>query len=127
MKVVRIKKGHVEILEIEKTLEGYYKALKCNYIDIIPLKINNKTYDFIIDDEAKFKSHYPNILLSNKDNKIVDYIANDVIICNSIETEDGLDEDELTDLDIKNIKRWVATCEKRIDLKCCVFSLVLKI
>ena len=126
MKVIKIKNGEAEVLDIENSLDSYHKVLNCNLIDIISLKINNKNYDFIIDDEGKLKEHYANIFLIKNDTP-VDYLANDVIICNSVETDDGLDEGDLTELDIESIKNWVNDCEKLINLENCCFSLILKI
>ena len=126
MKVIKIKNGEAEVLDIENSLNSYHNVLNCSLIDIISLKINNKNYDFIIDDEGKLKEHYANIFLVKNDIP-VDHLANDVIICNSVETDDGLDEGELTDSDIENIKNWIDNCEKLINLENCYFSLILKI
>lgn len=39
-------------IEIENTLNAFYKALKCNLIDIVERKIGGVWYDIIVDDEG---------------------------------------------------------------------------
>ena len=41
---------------IEKSLEGYYKLLDCDCIDIVRRKIGGKYFDVICDDEALLKA-----------------------------------------------------------------------
>lgn len=45
-------KGTAEIVEIDKSLDGYYKALNCRCIDIVQRYIGGRPYDIICDDEA---------------------------------------------------------------------------
>lgn len=41
-----------EEITIDHSLEGFYKALDCSYIDIVTRKIAGKRFDIICDDEA---------------------------------------------------------------------------
>ena len=90
---------------IDANIHSYYKELNCDVIDIVTLPLGKKKFDFIIDDEGKLKEHIVNFYIV-KGNKIVDYIANDCIICNFKHTENGTIETSLTDEDIKTIIKW---------------------
>lgn len=103
MKIIKLTKNKLETINIEKKLDNYYKQLNCSIIDIVTVKINNKQYDLIIDDEGKLKDHEPILLFLDKDHDLIDYIATSCLICNSKETKDGIEEDSLTEQDIKDI------------------------
>ena len=45
----------VEVVEIEKSLQSYYKILNCDCIDIVSRKIGGKEFDIICDDEGLLK------------------------------------------------------------------------
>ena len=45
----------VEIVDIEPTLEEYYRLLQCDLIDIVPRKIGGEWFDVMCDDEGTFK------------------------------------------------------------------------
>lgn len=45
-----------KLIDIDLTLENYYKILKCRLIDITERKINGKYFDIIVDDEGLFDS-----------------------------------------------------------------------
>ena len=53
--LVDVKSNIIEVCEIEKKLESYYKILNCNLIDIVSMKIGNKNFDIICDDEGLMK------------------------------------------------------------------------
>lgn len=118
MKVLKFEKGQAHVKRIEGNLKGYYEALNCDLIDIIEIKINNKYYSIILDQEGKLKeNHIPNLIFINKHNKIIDYIANDFIICNTEETDDRLIEASLKDSDIKELLNYFKSCKHYIDFE----------
>lgn len=43
-----------EVVEIEKSLESYYKILDCTCIDITSRKIGDREFDIVCDDEGLF-------------------------------------------------------------------------
>lgn len=43
--------------KIPDTLEGYYKLLDCEFIDIVSRQIDGKYFDFVCDDEGRLKDH----------------------------------------------------------------------
>ena len=45
----------VQIIDIEPTLDEYYKTLDCSCIDIVERKIGGKFYDVMCDDEGLFR------------------------------------------------------------------------
>lgn len=45
-------KGTAEVVEIDKSLDEYYKVLNCRCIDIVQRCIGGKAFDIICDDEA---------------------------------------------------------------------------
>lgn len=47
--------GTAEKATIENSLDGYYKALDCDIIDITMRTVGNKRYDIICDDEGLLK------------------------------------------------------------------------
>lgn len=53
--LVDVKSNIIEVCEIEKKLESYYKILNCNLIDIVSMKIGHKNFDIICDDEGLMK------------------------------------------------------------------------
>ena len=53
--LVDVKSNIIDVCEIEKSLESYYKILNCNLIDIVSMKIGNKHFDIICDDEGLMK------------------------------------------------------------------------
>lgn len=117
MKVLKFEKGQAHVEEIENNLKSYYKALNCDLIDILVIRINKKDYFIILDEEGKYKdNHIPNLIFINKNNEIIDYIANDFILCNIEETDEGLTEASLNDSDIKEILNYLKTCKYYIDL-----------
>lgn len=67
-------------------LEFFYNTLECETIDIIQIKIKNKYFDLIIDDEGKINEKEPRAILYH-DHNIIDFIAGDFIIAQA--NEDG--------------------------------------
>ena len=53
--LVDVKSNIIDVCEIEKSLESYYKILNCKLIDIVSMKIGNRYFDIICDDEGLMK------------------------------------------------------------------------
>ena len=53
--LVDVKSNIIDVCEIEKSLESYYKILNCELIDIASMKIGNRYFDIICDDEGLMK------------------------------------------------------------------------
>lgn len=43
-------------MDIEDTLEAYYKALNCDLIDIVVATVDGREFDIVCDDEALLKN-----------------------------------------------------------------------
>ena len=69
-------------IEIEDKLEIFYDMLECEYIDIISRKINDKYYDFIIDDEGLLNDKPVTLFNENE------VLVGSIIICGTAD-EDG--------------------------------------
>ena len=53
--LVDVNSNIIDVCEIEKSLESYYKILNCKLIDIVSMKIGNRYFDIICDDEGLMK------------------------------------------------------------------------
>ena len=51
-------RGKVEVRELDGTLDGYYRALDCQCIDIAKRKIGEHYYSIFCDDEGKLRDGY---------------------------------------------------------------------
>ena len=54
--LIDVKEGTAKKTTIEKSLDGYYKALDCDCIDIAAREIGGKMFDIILDDEGLLKN-----------------------------------------------------------------------
>lgn len=63
--LVDLEKGVACKATIDKSLEGYYKALNCELIDIVSRSIGGQGFDIICDDEALLKAN-PRLSACNK-------------------------------------------------------------
>lgn len=52
--LIDVSNDNVEVIEIEKSLESYYRVLNCETIDIVSRKIGDKWFDIVCDDEGLF-------------------------------------------------------------------------
>ena len=90
--------GQASVVEIPNSLDGYYKLLDCQTIDIVKRKIGGKYYDIVCDDEGLFKDN-PHI--SMIDSTGMAMIVGRFLVCN----HDGKgNEASLTQDDILNIE-----------------------
>ena len=90
--------GQACVVEIPNSLDGYYKLLDCQTIDIVRRKIGGKYYDIVCDDEGLFKE---TVMVSavDKDNKAM--LVGKLLICNH---DKHGNEASLTQDDILNIE-----------------------
>lgn len=49
--------GHSGLVELPETIEGYYKLLGCNTIDIVTRNFGGHYYDVVCDDEGLFQDN----------------------------------------------------------------------
>lgn len=84
--------------KVNPSLERYYDMLKCDFIDIVSLKIGGQFYDIICDDEALLKQppHYVSVISAEGHPMLI----GNILVCNS--TENGC-EATLTPSDIVNL------------------------
>lgn len=96
------------VVEIPNSLDGYYKLLDCQTIDIVKRKIGGKYYDIICDDEGLFKD---GVQVSAVDSNGDAMLVGKLLICN----DDGHgNEASLTQEDILNIESNIG---RRVFLK----------
>ena len=96
------------VVEIPNSLDGYYKLLDCQTIDIVKRKIGGKYYDIVCDDEGLFAD---NALVSAVDGDNQPMLVGKLLICN----DDGKgNEAGLTQEDILNIEANIC---RRVFLK----------
>ena len=50
------KDGTAEVIEIEATLDAFYKAIGCDCIDIAVRMVNGHPFDVIVDDNGWFRN-----------------------------------------------------------------------
>lgn len=96
-------KNTAEEASIENSLEGYYKALDCDTIDIVEREINGTYYDIICDDEALLKG---DPLPSALDKLREPMLFGRLFVCHHD------DEGELTSLSDEEVKSVLRRCEK---------------
>lgn len=90
--------GQACVVEIPNGLDGYYKLLDCETIDIVRRKIGGKYYDIVCDDEGLFKE---TVNVSAVDGEGQAMLVGKLLICN----HDGHgNEASLTQDDILNIE-----------------------
>ena len=55
--LIDVENNIAESVEIEATLDNYYKLLNCDVIDIVNREINGKRFDIVCDDEGLLKEN----------------------------------------------------------------------
>ena len=88
-------------MEIEDTIESYYKLIGCDGIDIVRRYISGKPYCIVCDDEGRLKA---NPKLSVADSMLDAPIAGNVIITGDVCRDE---QTSLTDGDIEAIQERV--------------------
>lgn len=99
--LVDVKNGESYPVEIENTLEEFYRLIDCRYIDIVRRKIGRKYYDIICDDEGLFDS---NPKISAIDNLGRVMLVGNLLITNTDEEGNTV---SLTGRDISYIRKRV--------------------
>lgn len=95
-----VAKGTVEVKEIEKSRESFYKVINCRLIDIAFRTIGGKEFDIICDDEALLtRNPTPSAVNANK--QIVLFGNLFVVRTN----ERGDDVTSLSDAEIEHVMR----------------------
>ncbi|MBD5430483.1 hypothetical protein [Lactobacillus sp.] len=92
-----------KMVSVNEKLSEYYKLLDCEYIDIASYKIGSKYFDFICDDDGFASGKNPTVLDVNN----TPVLVGSVLICNSLETDEGIVESSLTSDDVKLIQKYL--------------------
>lgn len=112
MRVMVIKGGKMpQVKDIEKSLDGYYKEIGCDVIDIVSRKINGSWFDIIVDDEGLFKDP---LVVTAVDPTGSPALVGTLIICKF----DGVDD--VTDLepgDVETISEAIALTVQNDELQ----------
>lgn len=112
MRVMVIKGGKMpQVKDIEKSLDGYYKEIGCDVIDIVSRKINGSWFDIIMDDEGLFKDP---LVVTAVDPTGSPALVGTLIICKF----DGVDD--VTDLesgDVETISEAIALTVQNDELQ----------
>lgn len=88
----------VQVKDVERSLESYYKEIGCDIIDVTSRKIAGEWYDIICDDEGLLKS---DPVISAVDQKGHPALVGGLIICRYDGEGDFTD---LTDDDVERIQ-----------------------
>ena len=90
--------GRAEPCTIPDSLEGYYKLLNCDTIDIVSRKIGCKYYDIVCDDEGLFKDQ---VKVSAVDGNGQAMLVGKLFICkhDGHGNEVGLDDDDILNIE----------------------------
>jgi hypothetical protein len=55
--LIDVENEEVKCIEIQDTLDEYYRILNCDTIDIVSRKIGRKRFEIVCDDEGTFKEN----------------------------------------------------------------------
>lgn len=110
MKYVLFEAGKSEgkVVELESTLEEYYKLLNCDCIEMISRKFNNTYYDVIVDEEGLFKQNLVPTAQSYDENGV----KFETIFGNMLVTKVN-EEGDCVDLNAEDIKNITEKTSKR--------------
>lgn len=107
--LVDVEKGTAGVVEIEKSLDGYYKAIDTDCIDVVTRRIGsrryNRVYSIVCDDFGLFRDDL-RISAINSIGGVA--LVGNLFICNEIMTENGLMLAGLTDEDCSFVLHRVA-------------------
>lgn len=92
-----------------ESLEDYYNMIGCRYVEIVTRRIGRKYYDIICDEEGTFVDD-PLISAIDDFGRVM-FVGN-LIISGTVDSEGELTD--LTDNDIKYIKKRIQTLDTRL-------------
>ena len=113
-------RGHVEDIEIEDSLEEYYRILKCDTIDIVTRKIDGKTFNIVCDDNGLFKEN-PRVSAVNSHGEPV--LVGNLFICNN----DGPVLTSLSDDDVSHILKVIGVAVRKEFGKRCAYPVLTNV
>lgn len=92
--------------EIPHNLDGYYKLLDCQTIDIVRRKIGGKYYDIVCDDEGLFKDQ---VKVSAVDGNGQAMLVGKLLICkhDGKGNETGLSQEDILNIESCLIRRTI--------------------
>jgi len=98
--------GTAGTCEIPHNLDGYYKLLDCQTIDIVSRKIGGKYYDIVCDDEGLFKDQ---VKVSAVDGSGQAMLVGKLFICkhDGHGNKVGLDDDDILNIESCLIRRVI--------------------
>jgi hypothetical protein len=105
IKVFRIAedKEFTGVIEIKKDLDSYYKAMDCELIDVVKVKLGSRQYDIIVDDEGLLKNDF---VITAVDPSRERYLAGNILIAKY--TGKG-EFGSISEDDVENIKNNLLT------------------
>lgn len=108
--LIDVENEEVKCIEIEDTLDEYYRILNCDTIDIVNRRIGRKRFEIICDDEGTFKA---NPKISAIDNFGTPQLVGNIFIVGGEVDEDG-NLTSLTKSDAKYVMdRVVHVCTRQ--------------
>lgn len=102
--LVDVCNGTIEKKTLDGTLQGFYRALHCDCIDITTRSIAGRIFDFVCDDEGLLK---PGAKISAIDSKRNPMLVGNLFICSSDEEGNSVSIDDEA---IAHIKDNVLGC-----------------
>ncbi len=102
--------GIARLTVLDGSLEGYYRALHCSAIDIVPRRIGAEVYDVVMDDEGllKLDSEKGTPFISAADSFGDPVLVGSLFFCRH--DGDG-NETDLTEADVKNLETHLHIAE----------------
>lgn len=86
--LVDVENEEAKAIEIGGTLDGFYKALNCDTIDIVVRKIGRKHFNIVCDDEGFFKDEPKISAIDNMGD--VMFVGNLFIVSGQVDSEGNL-------------------------------------
>jgi hypothetical protein len=94
---------------IEKSLQGYYKALDCSTIDVVHATIGDREYDIICDDEGLLKQDY---ILTAINPAMNTALSGNILV---VKFDGGEDFESINDEDVINIENNIFTTKEKTE------------
>lgn len=107
--LVDVCNGTIEKKTLDGTLQGFYRALHCDCIDITTRAINGRVFDFVCDNEGLLK---PGVKVSAIDSKRDPMLVGNLFICSSDEEGNSVSIDDEA---IAHIKENILGCISGFD------------
>lgn len=101
--LLNVNENKVEVIDIDDDLDAFYRALDCDWIDIVQRRIGGKLFDVMFDDEGLLKDGHK--ISAINDMGKARFVGNLMFFHNDGHGNlVGLEED-----DIKHIQKYIKT------------------